>query len=49
MQFIFSRRVPKLQVEDLTLTRLSGAGLIVTGLAVIAVIVLAAAGGVRLG
>ena len=49
MQFIFSRRVPKLQVEDLAVTRLSRAGLIVTGLAVIAVIVLAAAGGVRLG
>jgi hypothetical protein len=49
MQFIFSRRAPKLQVEDLRLSRLSRPGLIVTGLAVIAVLVLAAVGGVRLG
>jgi hypothetical protein len=49
MQFIFSRRVPKVPVEDLDLARPSRAGLILTVLAVLAVIVLAAVGGVRLG
>jgi hypothetical protein len=49
MQFIFSRRVPKVPVEDLDLAGPSRAGLILTGLAVLAVIVLAAVSGVRLG
>jgi hypothetical protein len=49
MQFIFSRRVPKVPVEELSLARPSRPGLILAGLAVLAVIVLAAVGGVRLG
>jgi hypothetical protein len=49
MQFIFSRRVPRRPVEDLDLDRPSRTGLIITGLAAVAVIVLAAVGGVRLG
>ena len=48
MQFIFSRRVPKVPVEDLDLARPSRSGLILTGLAVVAVVVLSAVGGVRL-
>jgi hypothetical protein len=50
MQFIFSRRVPKVPVEELLVdTQQSRTGLILTVLAVAAVVVLAAVGGVRLG
>ncbi len=49
MQFIFSRRVPRVPVEDLPVNRPSRAGLILTVLAAAAVIVLAAAGGITLG
>jgi len=49
MQFIFSRRVRTVPVEDLSLTRLSRAGLVLTALAAAAAIVLAAVGGIRLG
>ena len=49
MQFIFSRRVPRMPGEELSLARPSRTGLILAGVAVLAVIVLAAVGGVRLG
>jgi hypothetical protein len=49
MQFIFSRRVPRVQLEDLALARSSRTGLAVAALAATAMIILAAVGGVRLG
>jgi hypothetical protein len=49
MQFMFSNRVPRVPVEHLPVDRPSRAGLIVTALVAAAMVVLAAAGGVRLG
>ena len=49
MQFIFRNRVPDVPYEALAVQRLSRAGLGVTVVAAVAMIVLAAIGGVRLG
>lgn len=48
-QFIFSDRMPRVPVEELPLDRPSRAGLVVTALTAVAMLILAGAGGVRLG
>jgi hypothetical protein len=49
MQFMFSNRVPRVPLDHLPIDRLSRVGLAVTALGTAAMVVLAAAGGVRLG